>query len=68
MKDGIQFYEGHVIETPVQICAEVNADNLNGEVWQQTNILELGLILRYWQPELMKTFFNLVCCQILRRT
>ena len=68
MRERIEFYDQRVRETRTRLQTEFAADALPLEVWQQTKLLYIGLLLDHRQPELAETFFNSVTTKILHRS
>jgi len=68
VRDRIQFYDDRVNEVVERLRDEFEASDLDDEIWQQTKLIYLGLLINHKQPECAETFFNSVCCKILYRT
>ncbi|HSC64383.1 MAG TPA: bifunctional isocitrate dehydrogenase kinase/phosphatase [Caldimonas sp.] len=68
MRERIEFYDRRVEETRSRLQAELAADALPLEVWQQAKLLYIGLLIDHRQPELAETFFNSVTTKILHRS
>ncbi len=68
MRERIEFYDQRVRETKDRLLTEFAADTLSLDVWQQTKLLYIGLLIHHRQPELAETFFNSVTTKILHRS
>ncbi len=68
MRERIEFYDQRVLETRSRLLTEFAADALSLDVWQQTKLLYIGLLIDHRQPELAETFFNSVTTKILHRS
>jgi len=67
-RDRIDFYNERVRETSIILEDEYDAENIEGEIWQQVKLHYIGLLTNHHQPELAETFFNSVCTRILHRS
>jgi len=68
VRDRIQYYDDRVLEVVETLRVQYSADHLDDDVWRQTKLTYLGLLIEHKQPECAETFFNSVCCKILHRT
>ncbi len=67
-RDRIASYDDRVQECVELLEDEYDAENIDGEVWQQIKLHYIGLLTDHRQPECAETFFNSVCCKILHRS
>jgi isocitrate dehydrogenase kinase/phosphatase len=67
-RERITSYDERVEECVVALEDEYDAENIDGEVWQQIKLHYIGLLTAHRQPECAETFFNSVCCKILHRS
>jgi isocitrate dehydrogenase kinase/phosphatase len=66
-RERIEFYDLRVKECSTRLEREFKAGELAMDVWQQTKLHYIGLLVDHHQPELAETFFNSVTCKILHR-
>lgn len=67
-RERIEFYDLRVKECILRLEKEFKASTQPMDVWQQTKLHYIGLLVNHHQPELAETFFNSVTCNILHRT
>jgi isocitrate dehydrogenase kinase/phosphatase len=67
-RERITSYDERVEECVELLEDEYDAENIDGEVWQQIKLHYIGLLTTHRQPECAETFFNSVCCKILHRS
>jgi len=67
-RERIEFYDLRVKECSTRLEREFKAGELAMDVWQQTKLHYIGLLVDHHQPELAETFFNSVTCKILHRS
>jgi isocitrate dehydrogenase kinase/phosphatase len=67
-RERIEFYDLRVKECSNRLEREFKAGELAMDVWQQTKLHYIGLLVDHHQPELAETFFNSVTCKILHRS
>ena len=67
-RERITSYDERVAECVARLEDEYEAEDIDGEVWQQIKLHYIGLLTTHRQPECAETFFNSVCCQILHRS
>ena len=63
--DRIQMYDERVHEAVERLRAEVGANALSDDIWQQAKTEYIALLVNHKQPELAETFFNSVSTKIL---
>ncbi len=66
-RERIEFYDLRVREAVRRLEKEFKAGDLPMELWQQTKLHYIGLLVNHHQPELAETFFNSVTTKILHR-
>jgi len=64
----IEFYDLRVQEAVDRLRGEFGVDELSMDVWQQTKLHYIGLLIHHHQPELAETFFNSVTVKLLHRS
>jgi isocitrate dehydrogenase kinase/phosphatase len=67
-RERITSYDERVQECVERLEDEYDAENIDGEIWQQIKLHYIGLLTAHRQPECAETFFNSVCCKILHRS
>jgi isocitrate dehydrogenase kinase/phosphatase len=67
-RERIEFYDLRVKEAVARLEKEFKAGEQPMEIWQQTKLHYIGLLINHHQPELAETFFNSVTTKILHRT
>jgi len=67
-RERIEFYDLRVKEAVTRLEREFRAGEQAMDVWQQTKLHYIGLLVGHLQPELAETFFNSVTTKILHRT
>ena len=66
-RERIEFYDMRVNECVKRLMKEFGAEAQPMDVWEQTKLHYIGLLVNHHQPELAETFFNSVTTKILRR-
>jgi isocitrate dehydrogenase kinase/phosphatase len=66
-RERIGFYDRRVAECVRILEDEYAQEDLPDEVWREVKLHYIGLLIDHKQPELAETFFNSVCCKMLRR-
>ena len=68
-RDRIQYYDDRVLECVNRLQSEFTAETLDESIWPTVKLMYVGLLMEtdHKQPECAETFFNSVCCKILRR-
>ncbi|MCK9510761.1 MAG: bifunctional isocitrate dehydrogenase kinase/phosphatase [Pigmentiphaga sp.] len=66
-RDRIEYYDTRVRECVAQLERHYQPMRLGDAFWQAVKQHYLGLLGDHLQPECAETFFNSVCCRILRR-
>jgi isocitrate dehydrogenase kinase/phosphatase len=67
-RERITSYDERVEACVATLEDEYEAEDIEGEVWQQIKLHYIGLLTTHRQPECAETFFNSVCCKILHRS
>ncbi len=67
-RERIAYYDKRVQECVHILEDEYDEEDLTDEVWRETKLHYIGLLINHKQPELAEIFFNSVCCSILHRT
>jgi isocitrate dehydrogenase kinase/phosphatase len=67
-RERIEFYDLRVRECSTRLEREFKAGDQPMEVWHQTKLHYIGLLVDHQQPELAETFFNSVTTKILHRS
>lgn len=67
-RERIEFYDLRVKECSKRLEREFKAGAQSSEVWQETKLHYIGLLVNHHQPELAETFFNSVTTKILHRS
>ncbi|WP_440109502.1 bifunctional isocitrate dehydrogenase kinase/phosphatase [Acidovorax sp. BL-A-41-H1] len=67
-RERIEFYDLRVKECVRRLEKEFRAGTQPMDVWHQTKLHYIGLLVNHRQPELAETFFNSVTTKILHRT
>ena len=67
-RERIEFYDLRVKECVMRLAKEFKAGEQPMDVWQQTKLHYIGLLVDHHQPELAETFFNSVTTKILHRS
>ena len=68
VQERIRFYDERVRECVECVRAEFDVDSLEIEIWRETKLCYIGLLVEHSQPELAETFFNSVITRIRRGT
>src|SRR6266508_3214534 len=68
VQERIRFYDGRVREYVERLRRELGPARFDDNVWQETKLLYVGLLLEHKRPELAETFFNSVTTRVLDRT
>ena len=68
VQERIRFYDGRVREYVERLRRELRPARFDDNVWQETKLLYVGLLLEHKRPELAETFFNSVTTRVLDRT
>ncbi|MEJ8823887.1 bifunctional isocitrate dehydrogenase kinase/phosphatase [Variovorax humicola] len=66
-RERIEFYDLRVNEAVARLEKEFRAGEQPMDVWHQTKLHFIGLLVNHHQPELAETFFNSVTTKILHR-
>ncbi len=67
-RERISFYDKRVQECVTQLEDEYRREDLTDDVWHETKLHYIGLLIDHKQPELAETFFNSVFCRVLHRS
>jgi isocitrate dehydrogenase kinase/phosphatase len=68
VQERIRFYDERVRECVVRLRSEFDVESFDADVWQDTKLFYIGLLVDHSQPELAETFFNSVITRILHRS